>query len=473
MNRRNVKKKTANKPTVIPFTELNRMKELIDRPGPPKKNKQVVYEYQKNKRLEEKKEYLLAKKKEKEDKIKHRNELREKERQKLEDEEDAYEAQQKEIIRDYAKDKQFYTKDHVKSFLRRLRHCEMLEGLKMQEQLNSIKKQMEEDIERDYQLMTEKELLKFDEKMKKKEEVFQQLKRNQKDILENQIGEIREKERLNKIEEEKEAERVRQVTTLNLYEEQFRRLKEQEKKLDMGAQLIKANNEILELKKQEKIKEKAQDKKILEYNVKREKLLQQRKEAEQRQKAEKTAMRMRQIDRQAVHLAKIEKENADKLNAKITKKKQELDAESDKREKALRDNQDRMKRVIRQQMEEKKQLLKELQEEEKKIDQRCREYIEEQYRLKEEKENVMNTRNKNKLSDMVSVNKRIHQEKLDKVEQEKQDMIKYSDEVLDRIRKDDAEYKSFAEKCVKEWGAKGGNVMPIVLELRKRKEELL
>lgn len=473
MQRKNVKQKQKKKPTVIPFSELTRMKEVVNRPGPPKKSKGVVYEYQKNKRLEEKKEYLLAKKKEKEDKIKKRNELREQERQKIEKEEDIYEAEQKDLVREYAKEKQFYTRDHVKSFLRKMRHCEMLEGLKMQEQLAVIKQQMEADIERDYELMTEKELFKMDEKIQKKQEEHQRLKNDQKNILEQQISQIKEKDRIKKIEEEKEVEKIRQVIMLNLYEEQFRKLKEKEKKLDMGAELIVANNKMLELKKQEIEKEKEEDKKIKQYNIKREKLLQQRKADELRKKEEKTAMRMRVIEKQAVHLEKLEKNRKAKMDADITKKEKELDEDDIKRKRALKDNQDHMKRLIRQQMEEKRELLKELKEEEKRMDQRCRDYIEEQYHLKAEKENMTNTRNKNKLSDMVTVNKKLHQEKIAKAKKERAELIEYNDEVLERIRKDDAEYKSFAEKCVKEWGDEGKNVLPIILELRRRKEELL
>lgn len=470
---KNVKTIPKAQPVKVKATDLQRIKNLITEPIPKQTTEKRGFEYIKNEELEAKKQHLLEVRKEKEDRLFQRFAEEEKKREILEREDDIVMAKERKEAVDKASTQMFMERDQVKAFVSKMKHVEVLEGLKIQQELKEYRQMLEKNIEEDYAKLEAEKLARFDEMAWHKENEAKRLKLEQKVILEKQREDIKKREEELKEQMRVEEEHEKLVIMTALYEEQFKKLRQDRMKKQNGTELIEANNKLLDIKRQEQLKEEEEDMKIASYNAKQESKLNERKKLEDDKFEKKQVLRMKMIEDRALELEKKDKLKQHQLDSKIEKHKQTVDEKFKNDAERKRQEQEKNYQIIKQQLEAKKKQIEDLKEAESQIEKDMIHYMEKKHLETEEKENLKKDKINNKLGGMVKYNKDHHANRLMAEEKERLDRIAYGKSLLDKIKREDAEYNTFAEKCISEWKDNGRNVMPIVLELQRRKNEFM
>lgn len=470
---KNVKKTMKPATLKVKATDLERIKKLIEEPVPIQNTVKRGFEYTKNEELEAKKQHLLEVRKEKEERLFQRFAEEEKKRDQLERGEDAVLALHRQEAIAKADNQMFIERDHVKAFVSKIKHCEMLEGLKIQQELKEYRLKLEKEMEDDYASLEAELLAKQEQDALERTEKAKKLKIEQKVVLEQQRDEIKIREDELKQKRIEEEEREKMIIMTGLYEEQFKKIQTDERKRLNGKELIEANEKLLEIRKQEQLKEAEDEKRIAEYNAKQEAKLNQRKKIENEKFETKQAMRMRLIRERAVELEKKEKLKQQQLDEKIRKHEKVVEQKiNDDTEKRMQE-QEKVKHIIRQQLEAKRKQIQQLKETEDKLEKDMMVYMDRKHNETQEKENFKRQKLNNRLEDMVKYNHDHHAMRIQAEEKARLDRITYGKSLLEKIKKEDAEYNTFAERCISEWQDNGRSVMPIVLELKRRKNEFM
>ena len=152
--------------------------------------------------------------------------------------------------------------DMVKALKGKMLMCDVAYEQKAQQAMAERKKQIQKDIEKHWVDVERQKMSEYDEKMRAKLEQEYKLKQaNAKDISEQL-----EQYKLNYIkqlkEEMLEGELIKRQTEEDLEREKQREIMRQQKVAQMRADLLQANQQLLQIKESERLKEIEEEKKI-------------------------------------------------------------------------------------------------------------------------------------------------------------------------------------------------------------------
>ena len=402
----------------------------------------------------------LRKKKD-EDRIK-RLEEEEIERRKVEAEEEALQMELRNQTIESANKAIYESQDRVKAFKSKMMVCDMIEERKQQQKLQKKKKDMHNQIEKQWEELEKQQLAEQDEKtrkdlekeykkkMKNAEDINNQMedfkmsyiKRLQEEMLE---GELLKKQVEDDLENERKKEMDRVLRNKQLQEEQ--RIENE--------RLKKIADDI-------KQKELEEERRIEEFAKKKDRLDQLRRDKEKQKFKEKQAERQKLIDRQIEYLEKKVNHEDRILNKQVNEAEEKaarLFEEQEKRKLA-------MKEAIERSREQQMARKRFEREAEKKEEEEFKEYwkvrnqeLQDAEAMEKEEERLRNR----ELAEFLK-----HQQdiKAKEIEDEFKKEQKAATKAKALIDQQEKQFYSYAEKAMEDWKAEGKNVTPLILELK-------
>lgn len=172
--------------------------------------------------------------------------------------------------------------DMVKALKAKMLMCDVAYEQKAQQSMAERKKQIQKDIDKHWVDVERQKMSEYDEKMRAKLEQEYKLKQTNAKDISDQL----ETYKLNYIkqlkEEMLEGELIKRQTEEDLEREKQREIMRQQKVAQMRADLLQANQQLLQIKESERLKEIEEEKKIESFAKKREQLENMKKERQEK-----------------------------------------------------------------------------------------------------------------------------------------------------------------------------------------------
>ena len=204
--------------------------------------------------------------------------------------------------------------DMVKALKSKMMMCDVAYEQDAQRKMMQRKKQINKDIEKHWEDVEKQKMQEYDEKMRAKlEQEYKMKLANAKDIsdqLENfKLNYIKQLK-----EEMLEGELIKRQTEEDLEREKQREIARQQRVAQMRADFAEANQQLLQQKEAERLKDLEDDKRIAEFAKKKEHLENMKKECEAQRFADKQDTRQKMIDRQIGELRALRDNQEEVLN---------------------------------------------------------------------------------------------------------------------------------------------------------------
>lgn len=204
--------------------------------------------------------------------------------------------------------------DMVKALKSKMMMCDVAYEQDAQRKMMQRKKQINKDIEKHWEDVEKQKMQEYDEKMRAKlEQEYKMKLANAKDIsdqLENfKLNYIKQLK-----EEMLEGELIKRQTEEDLEREKQREIARQQRIAQMRADFAEANQQLLQQKEAERLKDHEDDKRIAEFAKKKEHLENMKKECEAQRFSDKQDTRQKMIDRQIGELRALRDNQEEVLN---------------------------------------------------------------------------------------------------------------------------------------------------------------
>ena len=204
--------------------------------------------------------------------------------------------------------------DMVKALKSKMMMCDVAYEQDAQRKMMQRKKQINKDIEKHWEDVEKQKMQEYDEKMRAKlEQEYKMKLANAKDIsdqLENfKLNYIKQLK-----EEMLEGELIKRQTEEDLEREKQREIARQQRVAQMRADFAEANQQLLQQKEAERLKDLEDDQRISEFAKKKEHLENMKKECEAQRFSDKQDTRQKMIDRQIGELRALRDNQEEVLN---------------------------------------------------------------------------------------------------------------------------------------------------------------
>lgn len=204
--------------------------------------------------------------------------------------------------------------DMVKALKSKMMMCDVAYEQDAQRKMMQRKKQINKDIEKHWEDVEKQKMQEYDEKMRAKlEQEYKMKLSNAKDIsdqLENfKLNYIKQLK-----EEMLEGELIKRQTEEDLEREKQREIARQQRVAQMRADFAEANQQLLQQKEAERLKDLEDDQRIAEFAKKKEHLENMKKECEAQRFSDKQDTRQKMIDRQIGELRALRDNQEEVLN---------------------------------------------------------------------------------------------------------------------------------------------------------------
>lgn len=195
--------------------------------------------------------------------------------------------------------------------------CDVMEEQKAQVELKKKREQLHKEIDLQWEELEKQKMVEYDERLREKLEKEYHKKMKNAQSVQDQLHEF-QKNYIKKMKEEQlEGELIKKQVEEELEREKLRDVERKKRAAKTREEFKKANEELLALQAEMAIKEKEEEKRILEHAKKREALEHlKRTKQEERFKA-KQETKQKLIDRQIAELTKIRDQEEEILNKQV------------------------------------------------------------------------------------------------------------------------------------------------------------
>lgn len=225
--------------------------------------------------------------------------------------------------------------DQIKAFSSKLKLADVMQERQMQLQLNDEKKMLKREIEANYVEMEKKKMKEYDENEKRKEEIDRKLKEKNNIAIREQWKESQLAKQKLQQETKIEGELVRKQVADELEKDYQKELDRKHKAIELQTDFLKTNENLKRAKEDLRKIEKEEERKVLEYAVEKDKLMNIRKKREEDKFKEKQAQRQEMIQKQIEVLRNMksnEEKRLQKETEEIEEKEQKIFEQKLKRE---------------------------------------------------------------------------------------------------------------------------------------------
>lgn len=238
---------------------------------------------------------------------KRKNDFIEKEmmKRKIDEEERKFQEINKQHVIERASKLLFDSQDAVKSFHSKLAVADAYKEREFQKEIQKAKEQMEREIEEDYARMHQQKLQEYDQKELEKKEADLLRKQELIHIINSQLKDSKIKKIKDYQDRVIEGQIIKKRALEELEEEKLKELEKKRLNDILKEEFVKANLELERMKEDKKLKEQAEERKIEEFAIKKQQLVDLRKKKENEKFQEKQKKRQQIIDKQIEHLKNL------------------------------------------------------------------------------------------------------------------------------------------------------------------------
>jgi hypothetical protein len=287
------------------------------------------------------------------------------EKRKIDDEEKKFQEMQKKIIVEKANKLLFEQQDAVKSFNSKLLYSDVLKERDIQKEIQDRKKDTERHIENKWYELEQEKMKEFDMKGILKQEEEKEKKKEQINAINGQFHEFK----IRKVKEYQdrvvEGEIIK-IAAKRALEEEKRKEEERRTKAKHQQDEFKRANENLKIQKDiKKQQEKEEEKRIEEFAVKKQQMIDLRKRKEIENFQNKQGERQKLIDRQIEHLKQIKNKEEEILAKQVKEAEEKRNKELEEKEKRRNEMQRRIDETREYQIRRKREIKEQEREEDK------------------------------------------------------------------------------------------------------------
>lgn len=467
----------AGQPIIISAQELDRIRATVSAPGAglvdAKAQQRKTAEELSLKSKERAKSWnntLEGSRRKKAQDKKEKLEAQELERQRQDEEEARIQLEQRKVTIDRANKILYDESDRMKGFHSKMMYADVLAEREAQVSLKAELKKLEAIREDRYLEMEKQNYRKMLEREVKEKETKEELLRITAKAQKEQLVAYKDK-KFKEIEEEMlEGELLKRKAAQDFAAEKAVGVKRREQAVQAIRQTEHANQYLKQLKAEEALKEKKEEQKIVDFAMRKEKMLALRKKKEEEVFNEKQAARARIIDQQAARLAAMKDNEDQRIERQVQEKedsdKRKLQEKEELRRKWVADiEKSRAAQIDRKRNQR---------ERERAEDAETAEFLQEWCKVLDRQEaNEVSVR-KEAASALQAEHKKACDISRKKKEEDRRLGVGVKEQAKKAIEADAAEFHQYAEDIIRQYASDGKNVIPLIKDLRdfrKRSEQ--
>ena len=397
------------------------------------------------------------------DKIKTKYIDEEMRKRKIDELEKEYFQNEKKTVNDRAKKLLFQNKDDIKEFRSKMLISDCMNERKYQQEIKNLQKATNDFIEEKYHAQDLENMARYDQKEKEKNDLLKKKRDEQMKVINDQMEEAKFKKMREYQDRCLEGFLTKQDYLDGLKEDELKAQQEKERKQKLKEDFIKGNEEAKVRKRNKKLQEIEEDRKIEEFRLKKDRLEEiKKKKAEEILKRQQEE-RQKMIDKQYENLL-----NMQKKEEKILEKHKIEDEE--KRRLEEQKKLDRFNKMKREMEEDRKEQMAQKQKakQQQKIDDNN--FLDNwKMRMKQlerdEKEEYENKRKRNKEIQIYQLGQM--KEKKDKQIGKKEKDQAISDDTEKMLKKEKDEYMEYVLGWVDIYKKQGKDITPLMIEINK------
>jgi hypothetical protein len=278
------------------------------------------------------------------------------EKRKIDDEEKKFQEMQKKLIVERANKLLFEQQDAVKSFHSKLLYSDVLKERDLQKEIRDRKKETEAIIENKWTELENEKMKEYDIKEIIKQEEEVEKKKEQISTINQQFHEFK----IRKVREYQdrvvEGEIIKLAAKRAIDEEKKKEEERRSKAKMQQEEFKRANEELRFLKEINKQNEKQEERRIEEYAIKKQQMVDLRKRKEIENFQNKQSERQKLIDKQIEHLQHIKNKEEEILNKQVKEAEEKRNKELEEKEKRKNEMQRRIDENRQYQLRRKREI---------------------------------------------------------------------------------------------------------------------
>lgn len=243
--------------------------------------------------------------------------IKEEEKRRVDEEERKYQELEKKVIIDKANKFYFENQDAVKSFHSKLQLADALKEREYQKEIQKRKEEIDREIENDHLMNLGQKLIDYDRKEKEKNDENTQKKEYRMMVVAKQLKDAKIKKIKEYQERVVEGEIIKKRAKEEEKETKQKEKEKHERQIQMNKELKEANEELERMKEMKKLKDQIEEKKIEEYAIKKQEMIDFRKKKENEKFKEKQRQRQILIDKQIEYLKNFKDKQDEQLNKQV------------------------------------------------------------------------------------------------------------------------------------------------------------
>ena len=393
----------------------------------------------------------------------------EKRRRLIDEEEHKYNEIQKNLFINRAKQKLFEQQDAVKSFNGKLMFCDVLKERDYQKDIHQRLKTMENIINKSFYDMEIKQIEDYDKKVLEKKLLNEKKIKERMKFLNEQFQESKMK-RLQENQEKLIEGQLMKIQMKKNIEEEKKILQEKERQKQQRINDYIEANKLLEKRKEEqKKKDIEENRRIDEFNVKKQQQNDLRKKVVNEKMKERNLGIQNLIERQTqyLNLMKTQSENKEEeINKRIMKEREE------KREKEEKEKKERLEQIKNDIKLQREEIIKKKEDEKNKIKKEKEQYLDDwKKKMKiiemEEKNELLLRKERDK--NLAKYQRLQSEEKKRLAKEHFLELVEDSYRNKLGLENEANEFYQYTEFWINEYKKQGKNIDPLLLELKKYK----
>ena len=370
---------------------------------------------------------------------------------------------EKKTVNDRAKKIAFQNQDDIKEFRSKMLVSDCMNERKYQQEIKNLQKATNDFIEEKFHQQDLENMARYDQKEKEKNDLLKKKKEEQMRIINEQMDEAKLKKMHEYQEKCLEGFLMNQDYLDGLKADELKAEEEKERKQKLKEEFIRENEEAKVRKKNRKLQEIEEDRKIEEFRAQKDRLEEiKKKKAEEILKRQQNE-RQKMIDKQYEQLLNMKKKEEKILD----KHKKEDEEKRMLEEKKRLDRLNKMKREMEEDRKEQMAQKERLKMQQKKDDNNFLDNW--KMRMKQlerdEKEEYQNKRQRNKETQIYQLNQMKEKKDKELGKKEKDKMI--SDDTEKMLKKEKDEYMEYVLGWVDIYKKQGKDITPLMIEINK------
>lgn len=365
-----------------------------------------------------------------------------------------------------AHDAIFQSGDQVKSFLSKMQFCDMLSERKKQIQQNEAIKKRREEYDKYLDDMQNKKFLEENEAEERQKQLMKEKSIAEMKIIKDQLQEFKKKRIIELQDDFVEGKFIKYNAQMELEEEEKKKEQQKLKQEQARLEIKKSNQELEKIKEKRRQEEIEYEKQILAHAQKKQALDELRKKNEKEKFEEKQKRQNELIERQIEHLKKINAEKENRENRDVELKKQKEDEEQrlkqEKYQKFLKEIEENRLLYLQNKAKEK--------ELEKLNDLKMVEDWRKQIKEQQEHDKLLYLQKRKKQKDLVEFQKKQAELKKSIAMQDFIDAQKLAYKNQYKLVQEENDFIKFAENKIQEYHNQGKDILPLLLELKKYRQ---